>query len=316
MKLLFYVCLSSLFVGLISCQNNKKAENENLDSLSTQREKSKLVVEYRMLSNVKYPEDRNCIEKFASNKDPKAGMLFLFPKNISEFGVDTVYQEDSYFISEIGIFNKPISNEDKNYIIYIMTFDYMVSLVVFEDKKTKNRYFTITGTAKGIFWINNSYWVVGNGCHMGCSMSIERIKDPKLLKPTNEQNLDSLRRQVRRLPHEEIMKIVRQESDELLFSANDTLYNGISKKLAAFIPYQNSMILVFEQYKSNKYRFIQVNEDKSVEHIDSLINGKFDTREFSEDDMTTILPKNQSLISFCQTIFKIENDTLFVYSLR
>ncbi len=316
MKLLFCVYLSILFVGLISCQNNKNAENENLDSLTTEREKSKLVVEYRMLSNVKYPEDRNCIEKLASCKDPKVGVRLLFPKDISEFGLDTAYQEDSYFIQQLGVFNKPISNEDENYIIYVITFDYMVSLVVFEDKKTKNRYFTITGRAKGIFWINNSYCIIGNGCHMGCSMSVERIKEPKLLKPTKEQNLDSLRRQVRRLPHEEIMKIVSQEGDELLFSADDTLYNGIAKKLSGFIPYQNSMILVFEQYKSNKYRFIQVNEDKSVELIDSLINGKFDTREFSQDDMTTILPKDQSLISFCQTIFKIENDTLFVYSLR
>ncbi len=88
-----------------------------------------------------------------------------------------------------------------------MTFDYMVSLVVFEDKKTKNRYFTITGRAKGIFWINNSYWIVGNGCHMGCSMSVEKIKDPKLLKPTKEQNLDSLRKQLQRLPYEEKRKL-------------------------------------------------------------------------------------------------------------
>ncbi|WP_338765330.1 hypothetical protein WAF17_01400 [Bernardetia sp. ABR2-2B] len=314
MKLLFCVYLSVLFFSLFSCQNDKRVENEN--SLSIQREKSKLVVEYRILSNVKYLEDRNCIEKLASCKNPKAEVRFLFPKNISELGLDTAYQEDSYFIHQLGVFNKPIFNEDENYRIYVMTFDYMVSLVVFEDKRTKNRTFTITGKAKGIFWINSSYWIVGNDCHMGCSMSIERIKDPKLLKPTKEQNLDSLRKQLQRLPYEEKMKIVRQEGDELLFSANDTLYNGIGKKLSGFIPYQNSMILVFEQYKSNKYRFIQVNEDKSVEHIDSLVNGKFDTRQFSEDDMITILPKNQSLISLCQTIFKIENDTLFVYSLR
>lgn len=311
MKSLFCVYLSILFVALFSCQNDRKVENENLDSLPTKREKSKLVVEYRMLSNVKYPEDRNCIEKFASSKDPKAGMLFLFPKDISEFGVDTAYQQDSYFISEIGIFNKPISNEDENYKIYVMTFDYMVSLVVFEDKKTKNRYFTITGRAKGIFWINNSYWIIGNGCHMGCSMSIERIKDPKLLKPTKEQNLDSLRRQLQRLPYEKKREIIDQAGDELLFFNDD-----LRKDLSAFIPYKNSMIIAFTEYKSNKSKFIQVNEDKSVEHIDSLINGKFDTRQLSQDDMTTILPKNQSLISFCRTIFKIENDTLFVYSLR
>ena len=66
MKLLFYVCLSVFSVALFSCQNDKKVENENLDLLSVEREKSKLVVEYRMLSNVKYPEDRNCIEKIGS----------------------------------------------------------------------------------------------------------------------------------------------------------------------------------------------------------------------------------------------------------
>ena len=315
MKLLFYVCLSALFFSLFSCQNNKNAENESLDSLSTQREKSKLVVKYRMLSNVKYPKDRNCIEKLASCKDPKVGVRLLFPKDISESGLDTAYQEDSYSIQQLGVFNKPISKEDENYIIYVMTFDYMASLVVFEDKKTKNRYFTITGKAKGIFWINNSYWIVGNGCHMGCSMSLEKIKDPKLLQPTKEQNLDSLRKQLQRLPYEEKREITDQHGDELLLSSHD---DNLSNNLSGFIPYENSMIIVFKGHKSNKYqyKFIQVNEDKSVEHIDSLINGKFDTREVPQSDIVTILPKNQSLISFCQTIFKIENDTLFVYSLR
>lgn len=313
MKLLFCVCLSVLFFSLFSCQNNKNAENENLDSLYTQREKSKLVVEYRMLSNVKYPENRNCIEELAFYKDPKAGMRFLFPKDISEFGVDTAYQEDSYSIQELGFSGKPISNEDENYIIYVMTFDYTVSLVVFEDKKTKNRYFTITGTAKGIFWINNSYWIIGNGCHMDCSTSVEKIKDPKLLKPTKEQNLDSLRKQVRRLPHEEIMKIVGQEGDELLFSSD--------KDLLTFIPYKNSIILSLIGHKEGNYKFIQVNDDRNIEVIDSLGFENFtintETGFFNEDkNRLTILPKNQSLISFCQTIFKIENDTLFVYSLR
>ncbi len=313
MKLLFCVCLSIFLVGLLSCQNNRNAENDNLDSLSIQREKSKLVVEYRMLSNVKYPKDRNCIEKLASFKDPKVGVRLLFPKDISKFGLDTAYQEDSYSIQQLGVFHKPISNEDENYIIYVMTFDYMVSLVVFEDKKTKNRYFTITGKAKGIFWINNSYWIIGNGCHMGCSISVERIKNPKLLKPTKEQNLDSLRKQVRRLPHEEIMKIVGQEGDELLFSSD--------KDLLTFIAYENSVIIASISYREGNYKFIQINEDKSIEIIDSLGYENFTINTeigfFNESkDRTTILPKNQSLISFCNTVLKIENDTLFVYSLE
>ncbi|WP_291726976.1 hypothetical protein [Bernardetia sp.] len=298
MKNLLYAFLSLFLVGCNSESNVR----------TPKREKSKLVVEYRTLSNVPYPQERSCIEKLASYHEPMVGFRCLFPKDISEFGLNTTYQEDSYYINRSPL-NKFVSNEDENYKVYVKDFDYMVSLVVFEDKKTRNRYFTITGKAKGIFWINNAYWIVGNGCHMGCSMTIERIKNPKVLRQTNEQNLDSLNNQLHRLSYEEKMKIVEQ--DEVIFSGD-----SFEKNLSGFIPYQNSMVLVFEKYKSNKYYFIQVNEDKSVENIDSLINGKFNTRDFMNDRMVTILPKKQNLIPFCQTIFKIQNDTLFVYSLE
>lgn len=242
MKNLFYIFLSLL---LGACQSNKETKTD-----SVKREKSKLVVEYRMLSNVQYPQDRNCIEKLASYHEPMVGVRCLFPKAISQLGLDTTYQEDSYYIN-VNPLNKFVSNENENYKVYLKDFDYMVSLVVFQDKKTEDRYFTITGKAKGIFWINNAYWVVGNGCHMGCSMTVERIEDPKLLRQTKEQNLDSLNNQLHRLSYEEKMEIVSQSGDDLIFSGD-----SFKKNLSGFIPYQNSMILVFEEYKSNKYKFI------------------------------------------------------------
>ena len=179
---------------------------------------------------------------------------------------------------------------------------------------------------QGIYFLEGAYWIIGVDCHMGCYSSIKRIENPKML--TSNNNLDSLVSQANQAyinSHEEIMKIY--EKAENIFSCDNPRHH-----LLGFIPYKNSMILFLtapkEDKKLNEYRkeynlmpapsrteyfTIQVHQDKSIDTLENSFEGTMFGMPY---DGCTILPKNQNSISFCQVVMEIENDTLFVYSLR
>ncbi|WP_338791713.1 hypothetical protein [Bernardetia sp. MNP-M8] len=307
MKLLFCVYLSILFLGLISCQNT---ENK--------LKKPKITIQHRKIENFKgYDEKEFCFELvtrdriyFAQIKDNKL--------------VDTAKTENyfqTYFTFNSN--DKPLKGEDENYKIRVIPYDYGTSLVIFEDKKTGIFYYTIMDNPQAIYYLEDSYWIIGMDCHMGCYSSIMRIENPKML--TSNDNFDSLVSQAYRNSHEEMMKIY-EKAEEVFF------YDNLSHHLLGFIPYKNSMILFLtapkEDKKLNEYRreynlmpapsrteyfTIQVHQDKSIDTLETSLEPMMFGMPY---DACTILPKNQNSISFCQTIFKIENDTLFVYSLR
>jgi hypothetical protein len=114
MKLLFYVCLSVLFIGLFSCQNNKKAENENLDSLSSQREKSKLVVEYRIIEGLNKEEP--CLE-LALRDSLNRKRIYFVEVDSNKFSPRKITENYFYWYDNISSIS--LTGEDENYKIYV-----------------------------------------------------------------------------------------------------------------------------------------------------------------------------------------------------
>ena len=304
MKLLFCVCLNVFLATLFSCQNNKKSENENLDSLSAKREKSKLVVEYRIIEGLD-KEDR-CLELALRDSLNRKRIYFVevdsnrfLPRKITE----------NYFYWYDNISSVSLTGEDENYKIYVNSYYYLSTTLIFEDKKTGQFYFTITTTIRGIYRLNDEYWIVQNGCHMGCYTEISRIKNPKNLSSIEEKDIKCVYQYIETDSHEGRGKMY--DKMEYMYS-----YDNLGQDFLGFIPYQNSMVLFLngKEKGNNRFSIIQVNEDRSIDTIST---------EFSPNkavslpyDACTILPKNQNSISFCNVVMKIENDTLFVYSLE
>lgn len=304
MKLFFCVYLSILFVSLVSCQNNKKTENENLDSLSIQREKSKLMVEYKVIEGLD-KQDR-CLELTLRDSLNRKRIYFVevdsnkfLPRKITK----------NYFYWYDNISSISLTGEDENYKIYVNSYYYLSTTLIFEDKKTGQFYFTITTTIKGIYKLNDEYWIVQNGCHLGCYTEISRIKNPKNLFSIKEKDINCVYQYIRTDSHEGREEMYQKM--EKMYS-----YDSLSQDFLGFIPYQNSMVLFLNgrENGNNRFSIIQVNEDKSVDTISTYFPP---TKALSMPyNACTILPKNQNSISFCQTVLKIENDTLFVYSLE
>lgn len=148
-----------------------------------------------------------------------------------------------------------------------------------------------------------------NGCHLGCYTEISSIKNPKSLFSINEKDINCVYQYIKTDSYEGREEIYNQM--EYMYS-----YDSLSQDFLGFIPYQNSMILFLngKENGNNRFSVIQVNEDKSIDTIStSFPPTKALARPY---DACTILPKNQNSISFCNVVLKIQNDTLFVYSLK
>lgn len=308
MKNIIYTFLAILMlISLTSCRN---IDEEN------KIKKPKITIEHRKIEGFKGYNEKFCFELVTRDK-------IYFAQVKDNKLVDTARTEN--YFQPYFIFNsnkEPLRGEDENYKIEVKPYDYGNSLVIFEDKKTGIFYFIIIDNPQAIYYLEDSYWIIGMDCHMGCYSSIKRIENPKNL--ISNTNLDSLVSQIYRYSHEERLKIY--EKAENIFSGDD-----LSHHLLGFIPYKNSMILFLETTKRDKkldayreeynitrangkieYITIQVYQDKT---IDTLENG-FKGMVGMPYQACTILPKNQNSISFCNVVLKIQNDTLFVYSLK
>lgn len=304
MKLLFCVCLSVLFFSLFSCQNNKNAENQNLDSLSAEREKSKLVVEYKIIEGLN--KEERCLE-FALRDNLNRKRIYFAEVDSNKFLPRKITENYFYWYDNTN--SASLTGEDENYKIYVDGYYYGSTTLIFEDKKTGHFYFTFTTTIKGIYNLNNAYWIVQNGCHMGCYTEISRIKDPKKLFWIDKKDIKRIYKYIDSSSYEDRQEMYQEM--EYMYS-----YDSLGQDFLGFIPYQNSMVLFLNgrENRNNRFSVIQVNEDKSIDTIST---------EYSPNkalampyDACTILPKNQNSISFCEVVMEIENDTLFVYSLE
>lgn len=312
MKNIIYTFLAVLMLfSFTSCQNTYETNEIG---------KPKITIEHRKIEDFKgYNHHESCFELvtrdriyFAQIKDNKL--------------IDTARTENyfhTYFTFNSN--DKPLKGEDENYKIEVVPYYYGKSLLVFEDKQTGIFYYTIMDNPQGIYYLEDSYWIIGKDCHMGCYSSIKRIENPKNL--TSNANLDSLVSQASQAyrNHEELMKIYNKAEE--VFSCDD-----LSHHLLGFIPYKNSMILFLETTKRDEkldayreeynitrangkieYITIQVHQDKSIDTLETSLEPMMFGMPY---DACTILPKNKNSISFCNTVLKIENDTLFVYSLE
>ncbi|WP_338765333.1 hypothetical protein WAF17_01405 [Bernardetia sp. ABR2-2B] len=311
MKNTIYVVLAVLILFSISSCQNKKQENK--------LKKPKITIEHRKIEDFKgYNEKEYCFELVTRDR--------IYFAQIKDNKLLDTTRTENYF-QPYFTFNsndKPLEGEDESYKIEVIPYDYGGnSLVIFEDKKTGIFYYTIMNKPLGIYYLEDSYWIIGMNCHLGCYFSIKRIENPKML--TSNTNFDSLISQVYRNSHEEMMKVY--EKAENIFSCDD-----LNHHLLGFIPYKNSMILFLtapkEDKKLNEYRkeynlspapsrteyfTIQVHQDKSIDTLENSFEGTMFGMPY---DGCTILPKNQNSISFCEVVLEIENDTLFVYSLE
>ncbi|WP_375561744.1 hypothetical protein ACE193_04100 [Bernardetia sp. OM2101] len=304
MKNIIYAFLAILMLfSFNSCQNNKKIETKNADSLSTQREKSKLVVEYRIIEGLN-KEDR-CLELALRDSLNRKRIYFVevdsnkfLPRKVTE----------NYFYWYDNTNSASLTGEDENYKIYVDKYYYTTSTLIFEDKKTGHYYFTFTTTIKGIYMINNAYWIVQNGCHMGCYTEISRIKDPKKLFWIDKTDIKRIYKYIDSSSYEDRQEMYQEM--EYMYS-----YDSLGQDFLGFIPYQNSMILFLNgrENRNNRFSVIQINEDKSIDTLENSFEGTMFGMPY---DGCTILPKNQNFISFCSVVLEIENDTLFVYSLE
>lgn len=306
MKNIIYVFLAILILfSVSSCQKKSK---------------SKLTIQHRKIESFKgYNQNISCFELITREK-------IFFAEIENNQLLDTTRSENYFQNYPISYPTKTkLSGEDKNYKIEVKPYYYGTSLVIFEDKKTGVFYYTIMDNPQGIYFLEDSYWIIGVDCHMGCYSSIKRIENPKNL--TSNSNLDSLVSQANQAyrNHEELMKT--HEKAEEVFSCDN-----LSHHLLGFIPYKNSMILFLtapkEDKELNKYReeynlmpassiteyfTIQVHQDKTIDTLETSFEEIISGIPY---DACTILPKNQSSISFCNVVLEIENDTLFVYSLE
>lgn len=132
MKSFMYVIWSILLMLLFSCQNGTKIESEKLDSLSTEREKSKLVLEYRIIEGL--DKQDNCLE-LALIDSLNRRRIYFVEVDSNKFLPRKITENYFYWYYHTSKNAASLTGEDDNYKIYVDNYYYLSTTLIFEDKK-------------------------------------------------------------------------------------------------------------------------------------------------------------------------------------